>query len=137
MTNEEAIEYLRDPIGKREHHDEAIEMAIRALEKQNAQPCEDAISRQDAMYEIMGEHTDAHYPDWYAAKIRRLPSVKPEIIHCRDCKYWLPHTQFGYDEDNDEYYDYCKRLIPEDNYYAFRRGADEWCNRAERNKGEK
>ena len=33
MTNKEAIEYLRDPIGKREQHDEAIEMAIKALEQ--------------------------------------------------------------------------------------------------------
>lgn len=34
MTPEEAIDYLQDPIGKREKHDEAIQMAIEALEKQ-------------------------------------------------------------------------------------------------------
>ena len=33
MTREEAIEYLRDPIGKREQHDEAVNMAIKALEQ--------------------------------------------------------------------------------------------------------
>ena len=31
MTAEEAIEYLKDPIGKREQHDEAIRMAVEAL----------------------------------------------------------------------------------------------------------
>lgn len=34
MKPEEAIDYLLDPIGKREKHDEAIQMAIEALEKQ-------------------------------------------------------------------------------------------------------
>lgn len=34
MTINEAIEYLKDPIGKREQHDEAIKMAISALKKQ-------------------------------------------------------------------------------------------------------
>ena len=34
MTTQEAIDYLLDPIGKREQHDEAIRMAVDALEKQ-------------------------------------------------------------------------------------------------------
>ena len=34
MTPEEAIDYLLDPIGKREKHDDAIRMAIDALRKQ-------------------------------------------------------------------------------------------------------
>ena len=34
MTPEEAIDYLLDPIGKREKHDDAIRMAIDALQKQ-------------------------------------------------------------------------------------------------------
>ena len=33
MTRDEAIDYLLDPIGKREKHDEAIRMAIEALER--------------------------------------------------------------------------------------------------------
>ena len=64
--------------------------------------------------------------------LKNMPSAQPEIILCRDCKYWLPHEQFGYDEDNEEYHDYCAKLVPEDEYYAFRRHADEWCSRAER-----
>ena len=68
----------------------------------------------------------------YDTELKKLPSAQPEIILCRDCKYWLPHEQFGYDEDNEEYHDYCAKLVPEDEYYAFRRHADEWCSRAER-----
>ena len=42
----------------------------------------DLISRQDAIDAIMGEPTDAHYPSWYAQRIKLLPSAKPEIIAC-------------------------------------------------------
>ena len=55
-----------------------------------------------------------------------------ELIRCKDCKYWLPHSQFGFDEDNEEYHDYCERLVPEDDYYAFTRNADDFCSRAKR-----
>ena len=34
MTNQEAIDYLLDPIGKREQHDEAVALAVLALKKQ-------------------------------------------------------------------------------------------------------
>ena len=54
------------------------------------------------------------------------------LIRCKDCKYWLPHSQFGNDEDYDEYYDYCGRLVPDDDYYAFTRNADDFCSRAKR-----
>ena len=37
MTREEAIDYLLDPIGKREKHDEAIRMAIEALERKRGE----------------------------------------------------------------------------------------------------
>ena len=39
---------------------------------------DDLISRQQAIDAIMGEYPDAHYPDWYASKIRALPSAQPE-----------------------------------------------------------
>lgn len=55
-----------------------------------------------------------------------------EIVRCKDCKHWMPHSQLGYDEDNETYHDYCKNLIPEDEYYAFYRNADDYCSRAER-----
>ena len=104
--------------------------------------CQEAISRQAAIdalrtcydTEAVTYTNGNEYISYDQALdlIGELPSVQPEIIHCRDCKYWMPHTQLGFDEDNDEYHDYCKRLIPEDEYYAFRRDADEWCSRAER-----
>ena len=55
-----------------------------------------------------------------------------ELIRCKDCKYWLPHRQFGFDGDNEEYHDYCERLVPDDDYYAFTRNADDFCSRAKR-----
>ena len=55
-----------------------------------------------------------------------------ELIRCKNCKFWMPHSQFGYDEDNETYHDYCAKLVPEDEYYAFYRNADDYCSRAER-----
>ena len=57
----------------------AIDMAIEVLK---AKTDGDIISRQDAIDAIMGEPTDAHYPSWYAQRIKLLPSAKPEIIAC-------------------------------------------------------
>lgn len=59
-----------------------------------------------------------------------------ELIRCKDCKYWLPHSQFGFDKDNDEYYDYCELLVPDDDYYAVTRQADDYCSWAERKEHE-
>ena len=59
-----------------------------------------------------------------------------ELIRCKDCKYWLPHSQFGSGEDNEAYYDYCEKLVPEDDYYAFIRNADDFCSRAKRKENE-
>ena len=51
-----------------------------------------------------------------------------EVVRCKDCIHWFPQTQCGFDEDNDEYHDYCGLLIPDDDYYAFRRKADDYCS---------
>jgi len=64
--------------------------------------------------------------------LEKLPSAQPEIIRCKECNFWMPHSQFGYDEDNGTYHDYCAKLVPEDEYYAFYRNADDFCSRAER-----
>ena len=65
-------------------------------------------------------------------KYREYIIIKTELIRCKDCKHWLPHEQFGFDADNDEYHNYCGRLVPDDDYYAYTREADEYCSRAER-----
>ena len=54
------------------------------------------------------------------------------IVRCKDCTHWFPHTQCGFDEDNDEYHDYCGLLIPEDDYYAYTRKPDDYCSFGER-----
>lgn len=66
------------------------------------------------------------------ATINHMPTIDPEIVRCKDCKYWMPHSQLGFDEDNGTYHDYCAKLVPEDEYYAFYRNADDYCSRAER-----
>lgn len=33
------------------------------------------IERETAIYEIMSEPTDAHYPSWYADKIKSIPAA--------------------------------------------------------------
>jgi len=38
----------------------------------------DLISRQAAIDAIMGEPTDAHYPNWYAERLEHLPSAQPD-----------------------------------------------------------
>jgi len=58
-----------------------------------------------------------------------------EVVRCRDCIHWFPHTQCGFDEDNDEYHDYCGLLIPDDDYYAYTRKADDYCSYGERKGG--
>lgn len=75
------------------------------------------------------------YADYIKAfdAINEAPTVDAvPVIRCKDCKHWLPHEQFGFDEDNNEYHNYCERLVPDDDYYAFIREADEFCSRAER-----
>ena len=55
-----------------------------------------------------------------------------EVVRCRDCIHWFQHTQCGFDEDNDEYHDYCGLLIPDDDYYAYTRKPDDYCSYGER-----
>lgn len=57
-----------------------------------------------------------------------------EVVRCKDCIHWLPQTQCGFDEDNDEYHDYCGLLIPDDDYYAYRRKTNDYCSYGERSK---
>ena len=90
---------------------EALDMAIKALEQQ---PCEDTISRQAAIDAIMGEYPEVHYPDWYASIIKELPSAQPEIIRCKDCRYYqdnyggYPHMNCKWDpSETPDADDYC------------------------------
>lgn len=54
------------------------------------------------------------------------------VVRCKDCKYWQPHTQRGFDEDNDEYHNYCGYHMPDDEWYAEYWEADDYCSYGKR-----
>jgi hypothetical protein len=122
MTREEAITYLEDAKIKfkipkaavtARKTNEALDMAIKVLEQQ---PCEDCISREDALMCMTGEYlADKEYKSEdiiskHIQRLRALPSVTPqpktghwifdEILdrnyYCSECK------SMGVD-----YWDYC------------------------------
>ena len=49
----------------------------------------DYISREAAISKILSEPTDAHYPSWYAEKLKQIPAadVRP-VIKCKNCRWW-------------------------------------------------
>lgn len=87
---------------------------------------------------------DADAIPWFVEGIGDIPVVTKEeidsmptvdavpVIRCKDCKYWLPHTQFGYDADWGRYHNYCERHLPDDDFYAFIKEADDFCSWAKR-----
>ena len=88
MTREEAITRIKDHIEIHRYHErnavkifEALDMAIKALEQE---PCEDAVSREAAIDAALSAFSRGLLasPD-----IRKLPSVQPKIIRCKDCKH--------------------------------------------------
>ena len=105
-------------------------------EERSERTC-DCIERKAAIDALHGYfdgmlETDTWSPCDVYGLIEILPPAQPEIVRCKDCKYWMPHSQLGFDEDNGTYHDYCAKLVPEDEYYAFYRNADDYCSRAER-----
>lgn len=67
------------------------------------------IEREAVLHAILGEPTEAHYPDWYADKIKALTvaDVVP-VVRCKDCK----HCGFCGEATNLAvmgYYGYCSR----------------------------
>lgn len=128
MTNEETIKTLEAnyPDACYEQLREAVDTAISALKAQQA--AGDTISRCELFNRLANVQTLA---DAYAV-IQGMPASQQEIIRCKECAHWLPHCQLGFDIDNEEYHDYCGKLIPDDEYYAFYRNADDYCSRAER-----
>lgn len=69
-------------------------------------------------------------------KVNIVAEWQGELVRCKDCIHWFPHTQCGFDEDNDEYHDYCGLLIPDDDYYAYRRKANDYCSYGEHKGGD-
>lgn len=86
MTREEALRELMDIRDEATAYPDAVcyvtsedEDALNvAIEALKVKTDGDLISRQDAIDAIMGEPTDAHYPSWYADRIKALPSAEAE-----------------------------------------------------------
>ena len=61
----------------------------------------DCISRQAAIDAVRATLLSWSYmPEWRDNKIieavEQLPSAQPEIVRCKDCKYWIPYDwMFG------------------------------------------
>lgn len=56
------------------------------------------IDRESAIEAIMSEPPDAHYPQWYAEKIKSIPAadVAP-VVRCQDCKHaWIHPCGYVY-----------------------------------------
>ena len=60
----------------------------------------DLIDRQEAINALDGEITVTGranaeavrgYARLVADRLKRLPSAQPDIIRCKDCKYWIPY----------------------------------------------
>lgn len=60
----------------------------------------DLISRRDVLHEL--DWCDYGLKDWQKWKlkmmVRDIPLAQPEIIRCKDCKYYVIHTMFGRSE---------------------------------------
>ena len=77
----------------------------------------DIISRQEAIDAIMGEPTDAHYPSWYADRIKSLTSAEPKTGHWTEehehvymgngVKEWTNWYCSKCDAPNDKPTDFC------------------------------
>ena len=110
-----------------------MEYAISIVRALDIRTDSDLISRQNAI----AEFRDGRDVYDIMESIEEVPSADAvEVVRCKDCKHWFPHTQCGYDEDNDEYHDYCGLLIPDDDYYAYIRKPDDYCSYGERKGGE-
>lgn len=92
------------------------------------EPREDAVSRAEIIRLILerGLYCDTQADRETSAEIiRQLPSVQPEIIHCRDCRFAM--------KTYDGHIKYCTYLrdnldVTDSIYY----GGDDFCSHAER-----
>lgn len=90
LTNDEAIYVLKNTawLGSAElvgDVTEAVRMAVEALKTQlpKEDTTSDCISRQEAIRIASGY---CHFTN-VAKELEKLPSVQPDIIHCKDCKH--------------------------------------------------
>lgn len=85
---------------------------------------QDLISRQATIDDIKAiyEWHDNVTKERIIEHFKQLPPAQPEIIRCKDCKYWREH----------KYAKETKRYIPFCGFNAIYTKADDFCSRAER-----
>lgn len=78
-----------------------------------------------------GKHWDGH-TEKDVTRLLSLPSVQSEIIHCKDCKYWMPYDwMFSEVWQSKNMDDYPEKEIG-CQYCDMAMKADDFCSRAER-----
>ena len=92
MTREEAIDIIKCLAWHRRPDEEDVEQAIKALEQE---PCEDAISREDRIKDLIGaiENDDCNYwtPTKIASALKQLPPIisnkgwEEMTVPCENC----------------------------------------------------
>ena len=112
----------------------------RTEERTETHAC-DYISRQAAIDAFLTELTKRERKNllhtWSTVEVKyfvvemleRLPSVQPELIRCKDCKYWREGTV----------YTYCDKLYGMGvlDVYDYMTAEDDYCSRAERRTDER
>ena len=112
---------------------EAFDMAISALQAQECSrhKCRDTVSRQEAIEAVMDlckhytptKSVNHPHMDFVIEVLQDLPSAQPEIIRCKDCKWW----------SNDDYRE-CSSPNYDDGYVT---PAGFYCGYAERRTDER
>ena len=134
MTNRKAIEILREKISPcliAGEWKESVDVAISVLQAQGLQPtcnqlATDTVSRKaaiDAINNIMPTKEGLYEPSEVLCKLMQLPYAQPEIIRCKDCKWW----------SNDDYRE-CSSPNYDDGYVT---PAGFYCGYAERRTDER
>lgn len=99
MTREEAIEKLE--LTRQKVDEETYRALILAIKTLEQQPCDDAISREDAIAKIYDEFMSAdgavHIPSALKVLeiIRELPSVTPSHKECRTLDEFIEEQKSG------------------------------------------
>ena len=86
MTRKEAIDYLEISmtIDDSRYHNEVLKFIIKELEQE---PCEDCISRQDAIDAVRKSYENNEMLDGYEYRLRDLPSAQAE-------QRWIPVSEW-------------------------------------------
>ena len=99
-------------------HTEKDVTRLLSLSSAQPEPGEDCVSRKSVIRLL---HSGYHSKSMIE-EVKELPSAQPDIIRCRDCKYWREH----------KYSKETKRYIPFCGFNAIYTKADDFCSRAER-----